>query len=100
MRNKKFKDELVEIQMLGTCSISKFRINGVSAEVEDFGEYCDHDKEHAESYCCGNMSFKGHTSALELMKASEKYNLSAIELERVIGVLTDFLQIGKCGMCQ
>ena len=78
------------------CAMSKFIINDIQAEYEDFGDKDDIDKEHAEDYCCGDMQFTRKESTPEILA---KYNITQAEYNEICDKLTEGLSFGTCGWC-
>lgn len=77
------------------CSLSTFTINGIDAEVEDFGRQHDADPDHAEDYCCGDMRFFPKPATQSVL---DKYNINITEYNEICEKL-DCLSFGSCGWC-
>jgi hypothetical protein len=77
------------------CATKVFVVNGVSANVYDFGSQYDHDKENAEEYGCGDMRFDQKPSTSEVLK---KYGITDTEYNQICGKLGE-LSFGSCGWC-
>jgi len=78
------------------CSAAEFKINGIDADVDDFGEKNDEAPELAEPYGCGNMQFKGKPSTEEVLK---KYEITEKEYQEIVSKLEGGLSFGQCGWC-
>lgn len=78
------------------CHLEVFTINGKSADIEDFGDVYDHDKENAEPYGCGDMYFE---SKLPTEGVLQRYNITANEYIIICMELRNKLYVGKCGWC-
>jgi len=77
------------------CSPKIFRINGIDAEVNDFGTHCDRSPETAEPYGCGDMRFEPKPSSKVILK---KYKITQKEYDEVCHKLNE-LSFGACGWC-
>lgn len=78
------------------CSTRKFRINGVEAQISDFGVQRDTDPDRAEPYGCGNMEFIPKPPKKEIL---EKYCISTEEYDLVAKKLKKALSFGGCDLC-
>ena len=78
------------------CSLSRFQINGINAEQDEFGEQGDQDQINAEDYGCGDMRFVGHNATTKIL---EKYGISNEEYNEIVAELEDKLSFGSCGWC-
>jgi len=78
------------------CSTKHFRINGVWASSDEFGNSFDDNPENAEKYGCGYRVFKGFPPRKEVLK---KYNISEKEYSEIIDKLESGLSFGNCGWC-
>jgi len=78
------------------CSTSKFMINGVGADQDDFGEKHDRDSENAEDYGCGDMEFTRNPSTNEIL---DKYRINEEQYQEVCEKLEEGLSLGSCGWC-
>jgi len=78
------------------CSTETFKVNGIPADADDFGEKYDRDSENAEEYGCGNMQFTRIAPKREVL---EKYNITEAEYENVAEQLESGLSFGGCGWC-
>jgi hypothetical protein len=78
------------------CSCEVFKVNGIDADSDDFGNGYDAGADYAEDYCCGNRVFE---VIKPTKKVLEKYKITEEEY-RVIGdELTEKLSWGSCGWC-
>lgn len=71
-------------------------LNGVTFESNDFGEQEDLDRENAEDYGCGNMTFTPASPSLEIL---EKYKITPDEFNEIAQLLAENLSFGTCGWC-
>lgn len=78
------------------CATEIFKINGMNADSSDFGYQEDINPESADDYACGDMTFIGIPSTIEVLK---KYNISEKEYNQIVDKLTDGLSFGNCGWC-
>ena len=79
------------------CSLKTFKINGIDAELHDFGDMNDEGSEYAEPYACGDMRFTKHRKIRE--GVLEKYNITRKEYNEICAQLGSKLCIGECGWC-
>jgi hypothetical protein len=79
------------------CVLTVFEINGIKADVDDFGEVTDTGKSFAQEYCCGNMEFVGNENPTE--EVLKKYKIDKWEYEELLYELKDELYVGRCCMC-
>lgn len=87
----------LELEVFGSlCSTATFRINGVKADKQDFGEQCDHAPEDAEDYGCGDMQFTRFPPTPEVLA---KYDITEAEYALIAGQLEMELSFGCCGWC-
>lgn len=79
------------------CNLETFTINGIEAEVRDFGSSEDTDPYSAEPYGCGDHRFVRH----ETPKAGVlgKYRITIDEYNEVCSELESTLAVGSCGWC-
>lgn len=78
------------------CYTPTFVINGVSADMDDFGDKYDRDPENAEDYACGDMQFTRSPSTADVL---EKYSINETEYAEICGKLEEGLSFGCCGWC-
>ena len=78
------------------CSCAEFKINGIHADYEDFGDKYDDDRENAQEYGCGNMHFHPKRSTPEIL---DKYKITVDEYNQIADELEDKLSFGCCGWC-
>lgn len=81
------------------CELMTFTINGMKADIDDFGCSFDSDWENAEPYCCGCHIFERCKTAQQMQLAMEKYDLTAKEYDDICEQLEDVLYVGSCGWC-
>ena len=79
------------------CATECFVINGVEADLSDFGALKDMAPNPDEPYCCGDMRF---VPCLPTREATRKYGISAENFERISEVLKGALSFGKCCYCE
>ncbi len=78
------------------CYTRIFRINGILANSNDFGEQGDRSPETAEEYGCGDMQFKKNPSTAEVLS---KYGINDVEYELIANQLEVGLSFGNCEWC-
>ncbi len=78
------------------CSTEVFIINGMRAESSDFGEQYDRDRDNADDYACGDMTFTRINAKPEVLS---KYGITEAEYELVAAQLEAVLSFGSCGWC-
>jgi hypothetical protein len=78
------------------CYTPTFKINGIDADSNDFGEQYDRSPESAEEYACGDMQFTRVPANPEVLT---KYGITAPEYELIAGQLEVGLSFGSCGWC-
>lgn len=74
------------------CELQTFRINGIDAELEDFGMVV---KEEFDGYECTDIRFE-ETNQPPL----GKYGLTYEEYDEVCQVLSSTFKIGRCDWCR
>lgn len=77
------------------CSTKTFRINGIEADSEEFGQNYDEDSENAPDYGCGNMTFHPYEPKQEIM---DKYNIDEKDWYDICNRLEE-LSFGCCDLC-
>lgn len=78
------------------CTLATFTINGKVANIEDFGEVYDHDKESTELYGCVDIYFEPKPL---IKKVLDKYNITKEQYYTICKELEDKLYIGHCIWC-
>ena len=79
------------------CSLRTFsHVNGVSINVDDFGDNYDADAFGAEQYCCGDHRFEPKLPTSEVLK---KYDLDVEGYRAVCDELESVLHVGQCHWC-
>ena len=86
----------IEIVHGDPCYAEVFKINGIEADIDDFGESKDVSPEIAEHYGCGCRRFITNPPTQDLL---EKYGLSETQYYDVCYKLQKELFVGKCGWC-
>ena len=87
----------LELKIYGcSCETEVFRINGIVADYEDFGDKQDIDCMNAPDYGCANMRFIPHEPTEEILN---KYDITTDEYTEVCNELKDGLSFGSCGCC-
>lgn len=81
------------------CALELFKINGIDADMDDFGESGDSDPYNAPDYCCGCWKFKKHGDIKEIKAAMEKYSLTWEEFYEIGDLLEETLYVGECSWC-
>ena len=76
------------------CTIDKFRINGIRANEEDFGEI---QKEHLGNYSCRLSGFSHGKLSQEIL---DKYNISFDEFYEICDRLDEVFDYGHCSYCR
>ena len=78
------------------CYCSVFRINGIKANYDDFGEKYDNAPDDAEEYGCGDMRFFPQDAREEILS---KYSISKEDYDIICLKLEEGLSFGGCGWC-
>jgi hypothetical protein len=78
------------------CSLDVFTINGMRADVSDFGSTEDIDSEHAEEYCCSNRVFVQKNPRVEVLN---RYGITIDDYDEIVTTLRNVLHVGSCGWC-
>jgi hypothetical protein len=87
----------LKLEIFGAlCCTSKFEINGIAADSDDFGDQGDHDQENAEDYACGDMRFERKASTADVL---DKYKITEDEYQEIAEKLEDGLSFGCCDWC-
>lgn len=79
------------------CTTKTFKINGVNADVSDFGSNEDSDPEKAPQYGCGCHKFVADIHKAEA--AIEKYHITLHDFVEICDLLTKKLNVGRCEWC-
>lgn len=88
---------IVEMEVYSClCSLSKFTINGINADYDDFGEKYDHDEDEADEYGCGDMRFDARPPTKEILNT---YGITEEEYYEICNDLDEKLSFGYCGWC-
>jgi len=80
------------------CSCRKFVINGIDADIDDFGDNRDFNQEIACPYGCGDHRFEAYSEPKP--EVLERYMITREEYDIVCDELTDKLYVGRCGWCE
>jgi hypothetical protein len=78
------------------CYTPTFKINGIDADSDDFGEKYDRNPENAEDCECGDMQFTRIEPKSEVL---EKYRITKDEYFEIAEKLEGGLSFGYCGWC-
>lgn len=81
------------------CALKVFRINGIDADITDFGEGKDVDPESAPDYGCGCHRFIGSKDKDVMEKAMTKYGITEEDYMEIISELEEVLHVGYCALC-
>lgn len=79
-------------------SFQVFTINGIDADVDDFGESKDWAPELAPEFGCGYRAFRAFEYTSQ--KILHKYHINVHEWEQICNMLEAKLNIGRCAECQ
>ena len=87
----------LDIEFAGSfCTTTRFTINGVEADADDFGRGEDMAPDEADDYACANMVFTPRPPAPEVLA---KYSITPAEYLLVAEQLRVGLSFGCCGLC-
>lgn len=87
----------LEIEVFGAlCHLSKFKINTIQADEDDFVDKYDHASKDAPEYGCGNMQADIIPPTKEILT---KYNITEAEYYEIAAQVSEKLSFGKCGWC-
>ena len=75
-----------------------FRINGIDANINDFGKCYDDEREWAPDYGCGNMCF--HQYDEPSVETLNKYSINIAEWKEICDKLNTELYVGRCADCE
>lgn len=78
------------------CATSRFVVNGINADKDDFGTQTDESPETADDYGCGDMRFTPKSATQEVL---EKYHINIDEYNQIAAELANKLSFGSCGWC-
>ena len=78
------------------CATEVFRINGIKADGQDFGDKGDRHSSEAEAYSCADMHFTPKDPEPEVLK---KYGIEEGEYWIIARQLEKELSFGSCGWC-
>ena len=76
------------------CSIKHFSINGIDADINDFGMQYDRDPLPCG---CGNMEFTRIPSYEPVL---HKYKIKEAEYNEICNKLEEDLSFGECDLCE
>lgn len=80
-----------------SCYPCVFRINGIDAEDDEFGDKEDKAHEYAEEYGgCGNMQFESKPATKGVL---DKYKITQEEYTEIANKLESGLSFGRCSQC-
>lgn len=88
--------ELIVVPYDYFCSLQHFYINGIMADICDFGECLDDDPQNAPDYGCGCKLFRANPAEPEIL---DKYKISLNEYNEVCEELREKLYFGSCSLC-
>lgn len=93
-------NKVIEIEQYKAlpCSLQTFTINEESVSLNDFG-YTQDIGVSDEPYACANRVFIANKSIGKIYETMQKYNLTNLEYDEIILLLSDMLNIGYCGWC-
>jgi hypothetical protein len=79
------------------CSLAKFYINQIEADLSDFGEGSDEGIPPYQ-YWCGDYKFTADRS--EKSEILEKYYIDYQDYLEICNLLEEKLHVGSCGCCE
>lgn len=79
------------------CRTKAFRVNGIDADINDFGETDDTGRCNVTECGCGCMEFVSNNSKMN--DAMQRYNVSEDEFHEVQKRLELSLCVGECSLC-
>lgn len=79
------------------CATEVFNINGINADIEDFGSMTDTNHFEAEPYSCACMEFIPNDNHMEMVM--NKYEISKEEFREIQEKLEEKMYVGSCGWC-
>lgn len=87
----------LKLKVAGTlCECDEFKINGIDADYDDFGDKYDDNRENAQEYGCGDMHFHPKRPTQEIL---DKYKITVDEYNQIVDELEEKLSFGRCGLC-
>lgn len=91
------KEMKLEIEVYDClCELSKFIINWIDADYDDFWDKYDRHTEEAEEYWCWYMQFEWCTYTQDIL---DKYNISIEDYNKIVTILEDKLSFWCCWRC-
>lgn len=78
------------------CHLATFKINGISASYNDFGDKYDHASWEAPEYGCGDMRFESKPASQEVL---DTYRITIDEYNEICEKLAEVLDFGCCAWC-
>lgn len=79
------------------CGVNEFVINGISADINDFGQKYDNGDIDRDDCGCSNMMFTRYPARTEIL---DKYEITIDEYSSICKNLEDGLSFGCCGLCE
>lgn len=100
-------NKTIEIKqdMAFPCHLEIFKINGINADEDDFGDNNDHyqsyeDDDNGNENACQCHYFEANREPENIKKCIEKYNLnSEKDYLEICNLLEDTLYVGHCALC-
>lgn len=87
----------LELDVYGTiCEPRLFRVNGIDARYEDFGEKYDASPDNRKPHSCGNMTLRFKAPRSQVLG---KYHISLEEYREIYHELYESLSFGSCRLC-
>lgn len=88
---------MVEMKVYSAlCALETFKINGIEADYDDFGDKNDQSPDTAEPYGCGDMTF---TPKMPTQAVLDKYKINLEQYTEIADELASKLSFGSCGWC-
>ncbi len=88
---------MIEMEVYSAlCALKVFRVNGIEADYDDFGDKYDQSPETAEDYACGDMTF---TPKMPTQEVLDKYKITLEQYTEIADELASKLSFGACGWC-
>lgn len=79
------------------CETEVFQINGVDADLSDFGSMYDVDIESAGPWECGCREFVAYDTFIQ--QAMQKYGITSDEFSAIQEMLKSEMHVGHCSWC-